>query len=123
MAPDRTGSVRGLTRRSFHRIAFADWGPLSAARRVLCVHGLTRNGRDFDHLAIALAKELDRDQRSLYTIEQKPLARIKWSHQAADRFLGIRLSRSFDRAEGWLTVIDIIVARPLHSQVRTADLQ
>ena len=51
MAPDRTGWVRGLTRRSFHRIAFADWGPSSAARQVLCVHGLTRNGRDFDHLA------------------------------------------------------------------------
>ena len=55
MAPDRTGSVRGLTRRSFHRIAFADWGPASAVRPVLCVHGLTRNGRDFDHLAAALA--------------------------------------------------------------------
>jgi pimeloyl-ACP methyl ester carboxylesterase len=55
MAPDRTGSVRGLTRRSFHRIAFTDWGPSSAARPVLCVHGLTRNGRDFDHLAVALA--------------------------------------------------------------------
>ena len=54
MAPDRTGSVRGLTRRSFHRIAFADWGPSSAVRPVLCVHGLTRNGRDFDHLAAAL---------------------------------------------------------------------
>lgn len=53
--PDRTGFVRGLTRRGFHRIAFADWGPLSGARPVLCVHGLTRNGRDFDHLAMALA--------------------------------------------------------------------
>ena len=54
MAPDRTGSVRGLTRRSFHRIAFTDWGPASAVRPVVCVHGLTRNGRDFDHLATAL---------------------------------------------------------------------
>jgi pimeloyl-ACP methyl ester carboxylesterase len=55
MAPDRTGSVRGLTRRSFHRIAFTDWGPAFAVRPVLCVHGLTRNGRDFDHLAAVLA--------------------------------------------------------------------
>jgi pimeloyl-ACP methyl ester carboxylesterase len=55
MAPNRTGWVRGLTRRSFHRIAFRDWGPSSAAPPVLCVHGLTRNGRDFDHLAAALA--------------------------------------------------------------------
>ena len=53
-APDRTGWVRGLTKRSFHRIAFTDWGPTSAVRPVVCVHGLTRNGRDFDHLAAAL---------------------------------------------------------------------
>src|SRR5438132_12262775 len=57
MTPDRTGSVRGLTRRSFHRIAFADRGPASAVRPVVCVHGLTRNGRDFDHLAAALVDE------------------------------------------------------------------
>ena len=55
LAPHRTGSVQGLTRRSFHRIAFTDWGPESAARPVLCVHGLTRNGRDFDYLAAALS--------------------------------------------------------------------
>src|SRR6266567_4547895 len=55
MAPDRTGWVRGVTRRSFHRIAFTDWGPASAVRPVVCVHGLTRNGRDFDHLAAVLA--------------------------------------------------------------------
>jgi pimeloyl-ACP methyl ester carboxylesterase len=55
MAPDRMGSVQGLTRRSFHRIAFTDWGPPASDRPVLCVHGLTRNGRDFDHLAAALA--------------------------------------------------------------------
>jgi pimeloyl-ACP methyl ester carboxylesterase len=54
MPPDRTGSVLGLTRRSFHCIAFADWGPSVSDRPVLCVHGLTRNGRDFDHLAAAL---------------------------------------------------------------------
>jgi hypothetical protein len=55
MTPDRMGSVRGLTRRSFHRIAFTDWGPPTAERAVICVHGLTRNGRDFDYLATALA--------------------------------------------------------------------
>jgi len=55
MVPDRMGSVQGLTRRSFHRIAFTDWGPPVSDRPVLCIHGLTRNGRDFDHLAAALA--------------------------------------------------------------------
>lgn len=33
------------------------WGDKNAARTVLCVHGLTRNGRDFDFLAQLLAEE------------------------------------------------------------------
>lgn len=41
----------------FTRVAYAEWGPAEAARTVLCVHGLTRNGRDFDALAEALAGE------------------------------------------------------------------
>jgi pimeloyl-ACP methyl ester carboxylesterase len=39
---------------AFHRMAYAEWGD-AAAPAVLCVHGLTRNGRDFDPLASALA--------------------------------------------------------------------
>jgi pimeloyl-ACP methyl ester carboxylesterase len=35
-------------------LSFADWGQPDAARSVVCVHGLTRNGRDFDHLASVL---------------------------------------------------------------------
>jgi pimeloyl-ACP methyl ester carboxylesterase len=35
-------------------LSFADWGEPDAARTVVCVHGLTRNGRDFDHLASVL---------------------------------------------------------------------
>jgi len=37
----------------FHRIAYADWGAPGNGT-LLCVHGLTRNGRDFDRLAGAL---------------------------------------------------------------------
>ena len=36
-------------------LSFTDWGSSDAARTVVCVHGLTRNGRDFDHLAAALS--------------------------------------------------------------------
>ena len=39
------------------RLAYTEWGAASDARAVLCVHGLTRNGRDFDVLAAALAGE------------------------------------------------------------------
>ena len=38
-------------------LAFQDFGDRSRDRVVVCVHGLTRNGRDFDRLAIAMAKD------------------------------------------------------------------
>lgn len=38
-------------------LAFQDFGERSRERVVVCVHGLTRNGRDFDRLAIAMAKD------------------------------------------------------------------
>jgi pimeloyl-ACP methyl ester carboxylesterase len=39
----------------FHRLAYWEWPGPKGARTVLCVHGLTRNGRDFDALAEALS--------------------------------------------------------------------
>jgi pimeloyl-ACP methyl ester carboxylesterase len=45
--------VEGPGRR--YGLSYADWGSPGAARTVVCVHGLTRNGRDFDHLARVLA--------------------------------------------------------------------
>ncbi|HEY6858749.1 MAG TPA: alpha/beta hydrolase [Pseudolabrys sp.] len=41
----------------FHRIHYTDWGSPDAERVVICVHGLTRNCRDFDFLAQALASD------------------------------------------------------------------
>lgn len=45
----------GLSAAGFHRIAYTQWGRDDADRTVVCVHGLTRNGRDFDRLALDLA--------------------------------------------------------------------
>jgi pimeloyl-ACP methyl ester carboxylesterase len=39
-----------------HRIAFTDWGPIGSGVPVICVPGLTRQGRDFDFLAAELAR-------------------------------------------------------------------
>jgi pimeloyl-ACP methyl ester carboxylesterase len=39
----------------FHRIAYWEWPGPEKAHTVLCVHGLTRNGRDFEGLAAALS--------------------------------------------------------------------
>lgn len=52
LKPDRHGFVPTS---GFHRVAYTDWGPLDAAETVVCVHGLTRQGRDFDLLARSLA--------------------------------------------------------------------
>ncbi len=40
-----------------HRMAYAEWGDPRNPRVLICVHGLTRQGRDFDFLAQALAGE------------------------------------------------------------------
>jgi pimeloyl-ACP methyl ester carboxylesterase len=53
-AEPRNGSVRFLLGSAFYRMAFTEWGDPSAPP-VVCVHGLTRNGRDFDALAAGLA--------------------------------------------------------------------
>lgn len=45
LCPDTTGG---------HRMAYWQWGNPNAAHVLVCVHGLTRQGRDFDVLAQAL---------------------------------------------------------------------
>lgn len=41
----------------FHRLHYYEWGDPANDRVLICVHGLTRNGRDFDALGAALAAE------------------------------------------------------------------
>lgn len=41
----------------FHHIRYTEWGEARNPDVVICVHGLTRNGRDFDALASALAAD------------------------------------------------------------------
>jgi pimeloyl-ACP methyl ester carboxylesterase len=45
-----------LSPAGFHRLAYREWPGPPDAPTLLCVHGLTRNGRDFDSLAEALSK-------------------------------------------------------------------
>ena len=44
-----------LSPHGFHRVVYYDWGRLDNPDVVICVHGIGRNGRDFDVLAEALA--------------------------------------------------------------------
>ena len=46
-------SVRGLSMLGFHKIAVWEWGSQNAGPPVMCVHGLTRQARDFDILRAA----------------------------------------------------------------------
>jgi pimeloyl-ACP methyl ester carboxylesterase len=41
----------------FHRLAYTDWGDRANQHVVMCMHGLTRNARDFDWLARALQRD------------------------------------------------------------------
>jgi pimeloyl-ACP methyl ester carboxylesterase len=51
----RSDHVLGLSSRGFHHMRYYEWGDPANPRLVVCVHGLTRTGRDFDVLAEALS--------------------------------------------------------------------
>lgn len=53
----REGFVNCLSTAGFHRMAYVEWGAADNPRVLVCVHGLTRSGRDFDTLAQALAAD------------------------------------------------------------------
>lgn len=47
----------GLGPHGFHRIHYIEWGNPNNSKVLICVHGLTRTGRDFDYLATALERD------------------------------------------------------------------
>lgn len=53
----REGKVKCLSTAGFHQMAYVEWGAADNPKVLVCVHGLTRNGRDFDFLARALAAD------------------------------------------------------------------
>lgn len=53
----RLERVQCIDPRGLRRVAYWEWGAPDNPRVVVCVHGLTRQGRDFDVLARALAGE------------------------------------------------------------------
>lgn len=53
----RLRDVNCLDARGLHRMAYWEWGDPRNPRVVVCVHGLSRQGRDFDTLARDLAGE------------------------------------------------------------------
>lgn len=55
MTEPRLDYVSCVSPRGLHRMAYWEWGDPDNSRVLLCVHGLTRTGRDFDALARRLS--------------------------------------------------------------------
>lgn len=55
MNAPRLHHVQALNPRGLHRIAYWEWGDAANPRVLVCAHGLTRQGRDFDALAQRLS--------------------------------------------------------------------
>jgi pimeloyl-ACP methyl ester carboxylesterase len=57
MVEPRLHSVQCSSPAGLHRVAYKEWGDPRNPKVLLCVHGVTRVGDDFDHLARALCDE------------------------------------------------------------------
>ena len=51
MTEMREAKVKCLSAAGFHHMAYVEWGDVANPKVLVCVHGLTRQGRDFDTLA------------------------------------------------------------------------
>ncbi|HEX4918133.1 MAG TPA: alpha/beta hydrolase [Limnobacter sp.] len=58
MLTARLHTVQWLSPRGLHRLAYREWGAPDNPHVLLCVHGLTRLGSDFDALAQSLGRDL-----------------------------------------------------------------
>ncbi|MFG6448338.1 alpha/beta fold hydrolase [Roseateles sp. BYS180W] len=56
MTEPRLNTVQCLHPQGLHRMAYWEWGEADNPQVVVCAHGLTRQGRDFDTLAQRLAQ-------------------------------------------------------------------
>lgn len=57
MHEPRLNHVQCLDNRGLHRMAWWEWGDAANPRVLVCVHGLSRQGRDFDTFAQAMQGE------------------------------------------------------------------
>jgi len=57
IAIPRFNSVQCISPIGLHQMGWAEWGDADNPRALVCVHGLTRSGRDFDRFARVLAAD------------------------------------------------------------------
>lgn len=75
----RERSLKSLSPHGFHRVAWHEWGDTDNPRVVVCVHGLTRTGRDFDVLGEALAST-----HRVLAVDMPGRGRSEWLRVKAD---------------------------------------
>ncbi len=68
-----------LSPHGFHRVAYYEWGDPASRDVVVCVHGLARNGRDFDVLAERLAA-----RHRVIAVDMPGRGRSDWLRDPAD---------------------------------------
>ena len=76
----RLDEVAAMGPHGLMRVAYVDWGPVDAQHVVVCVHGLTRNARDFDFLARRLAQKGSR----VIAADLPGRGRSQWLEKPAD---------------------------------------
>lgn len=91
----REQTLLGLASKGFYRARYAEWGDANNPEVVICVHGLTRNGRDFDFLAQALAPH-----RRVLCIDMPGRGKSDWLPEALDY-----------KAETYLALLTALIAR------------
>lgn len=98
----RMGSFQGSSPGGFHDVFYSDWGEPTASRVIVCCHGLTRNGRDFDFLARRLAGGID---FALAAAAREVNARTSLAPASASR----------DRTSRWIgaKLLSWLMARPV----------
>ncbi|CAG0950365.1 Tropinesterase [Burkholderiales bacterium] len=97
----REGELLGLASHGFYRCRYYEWGDAANPEVVICVHGLTRNGRDFDDLARALAPH-----RRVLCIDMPGRGKSEWLPQALDY-----------RFETYLALLTALIARSAAARV------
>ena len=75
----RTQSFASLSPHGFHKVVYYEWGDPAAREVVVCVHGLARNGRDFDVLAERLSA-----RRRVLSVDMPGRGASEWLRDPGD---------------------------------------
>lgn len=97
----RTRSFASLSPHGFHRVVYYEWGDPANDRVAICVHGLSRNGRDFDVLGEALS-----DTHCVIAVDMPGRGSSQWLPDPSDYVFPT-----------YLTTLTALVARSGASQV------